>query len=74
MGRISPVGLKRTLVSRGLGLVFKSFYYVFIGARLRAGSRRWGLRLRVKKANKSGHVPGFWSDFFSTGLGLNLSG
>jgi hypothetical protein len=73
MGRITPIGLKRILGSRGFGQVFKSFYSMFRGAWLRAGSRRWGFRPSVKKANKSGHVPGSGSDYFLAGLGYDLS-
>jgi hypothetical protein len=42
--------LKHILGSRGLARVFKSFYSVFRGAQLRAGSRRWGFRPSVKRS------------------------
>jgi hypothetical protein len=42
--------------------------------RLRAGSRKWGFRSSVKKANKSGLVPGSGSDSFSASVGFDLSG
>jgi hypothetical protein len=69
-----PVGLKRFLGRRGLGRVFKRAYFVVRGDRLRAGSRKWGFRSSVKKANKSGLVPSSGSNSFSAGVGFDLSG
>jgi hypothetical protein len=68
------VVLKRFLGSMGLGRVFKRACFVVRGARLRVGSKKWGFRPSVKKANKSGLVPGFGSDSLSTGMGFDLSG
>jgi hypothetical protein len=66
--------LKRFLGSMGLGRVFKRACFVVRGARLQVGSKKWGFRPSVKKANKSGLVPGFGSDSLSTGMGFDLSG